>query len=30
VPEYIRSDNGSEFITYVIQDWMKERGMNSY
>jgi len=24
-PEYLRSDNGSEFIAYVIQDWLKER-----
>jgi len=24
-PEYLRSDNGSEFIAYAIQDWLKER-----
>jgi len=29
-PEYIRSDNGPEFIAYAIQDWMKERGIKSH
>jgi transposase InsO family protein len=24
-PEHLRSDNGSEFIAYAIQDWLKER-----
>lgn len=30
VPQYIRSDNGSEFIAYKIQDWMKQRGIRSH
>jgi transposase InsO family protein len=25
VPRHIRSDNGPEFISYAIQDWMKEK-----
>jgi len=24
-PQHLRSDNGSEFIAYAIQDWLKER-----
>ncbi len=24
-PQYLRSDNGSEFIAYAIQDWLKQR-----
>jgi transposase InsO family protein len=24
-PEYIRSDNGSEFIAKIIQNWLKEK-----
>ena len=26
VPEYIRSDNGSEFIAYALQQWLKQSG----
>jgi transposase InsO family protein len=25
VPEHIRSDNGSEFIAYAIQDWLRDK-----
>jgi len=25
VPEYLRSDNGPEFIAYAIQDWLREK-----
>lgn len=28
-PEYIRSDNGPEFIAYAIEDWMKQSGIRS-
>ncbi len=28
-PEYIRSDNGPEFIAYAIQDWLKEQEIKS-
>jgi len=24
-PEHLRSDNGSEFIAYAVQDWLKEK-----
>jgi putative transposase len=28
-PEYIRSDNGPEFIAKAVQDWIKERGFKT-
>jgi putative transposase len=28
-PEHLRSDNGPEFIAYAIQDWLKEREIES-
>ena len=24
-PQHLRSDNGSEFIAYAVQDWLKEK-----
>ncbi len=29
-PEYIRSDNGPEFIAYVIQDWLETQGIKTH
>ena len=29
VPEYLRSDNGPEFIAYAIQDWLKDKGVKT-
>ena len=29
-PKYIRSDNGPEFIAYVIQDWLKIQGIQTH
>lgn len=29
VPEHLRSDNGPEFIAYVIQDWLKGKGVKT-
>ncbi len=29
VPTYLRSDNGSEFIAKLIQDWLKEKGVKT-
>lgn len=29
IPEYIRSDNGSEFTAHVLQDWLKGLGVNT-
>ena len=29
-PEFIHSDNGPEFIAYVIRDWLKERGIKTH
>ncbi len=29
-PEYIRSDNGPEFIAYVIQDWLEKQGIKTH
>lgn len=28
-PEYVRSDNGPEFIAYAIQDWLKGAGIKT-
>jgi len=28
-PKYIRSDNGPEFISYAIQDWLEERNIGT-
>jgi putative transposase len=28
-PEHLRSDNGSEFIAYAVQDWLGERAIKS-
>jgi transposase InsO family protein len=29
VPEHIRSDNGSEFIAYAIQDWLRDKNVKT-
>jgi putative transposase len=29
VPEYLRSDNGSEFIARIVQRWLKENGIKT-
>jgi transposase InsO family protein len=29
VPEYLRSDNGPEFIAYAIQDWLRGKGVKT-
>ena len=29
-PQYIRSDNGPEFIAYKIRDWLKEQGIKTH
>ena len=29
VPEHIRSDNGPEFISYAIQDWLRDKGVKT-
>lgn len=29
IPEYIRSDNGSEFTAHVLQDWLKSLGVKT-
>ena len=29
-PEFIRSDNGSEFIATHLQDWLKKVGVHTY
>ena len=29
-PQFIRSDNGPEFIAYAIQDWLKKRGIKTH
>jgi transposase InsO family protein len=28
-PDYLRSDNGSEFIAHVVQDWFREHGIKT-
>ena len=28
-PDHLRSDNGSEFITHVVQDWFREHGIKT-
>jgi len=28
-PEYLRCDNGPEFIAYAVQDWLKQRKIKS-
>lgn len=29
VPEYLRSDNGPEFIAHAVQEWLKEKGVKT-
>ena len=29
LPDYIRSDNGSEFIAKVVREWLKDLGINT-
>jgi putative transposase len=29
VPEHLRSDNGSEFIAYAVQDWLKNKNIQT-
>ncbi len=29
VPEYLRSDNGPEFVAHAVQDWLKEKGVKT-
>ena len=28
-PQYVRSDNGPEFIAYHVQDWLKAEGIGA-
>ncbi len=30
VPEYLRSDNGSEFTARVVRDWLKAVGVRTF